>query len=542
MEIKTPSFATNILEIAKFLNKLEKTDTPVTVQTICPLRQAINRARCSAPAVVVIDNLNLLHSSTAPSGTEIDFSLATSRLISEISALRGLDEPVLVIGIWSGNSENILQPFRKRGENAVFNDLIVLDVPSRPEREKLALSMMNGLKFDEFDSFITESNSKISEASKYASKIAQLTPGFVALDLKNLIFRAKMNAGLRKSRRDAKPPSLDISTQLANLKLDASKNRNSHQKTVTLNWTLDFLIALERIKPSQLTDSGFDMTKPDLSWNDIGGYNSIKAKLKRLVIDQFDNPQIYDRLKIKVPTGILLYGPSEWTEDGASGVNERVLSTLLNEMDGIAEQKGVIVIGTTNRPEKLDDALLRPGRLDHHIYVSIPTVEDRKDILDKLLVNQSDKLDTFRIATVTAGFTSADLVALVREAGYLVLRDHKLNNSPIIIEWKHIAAALSGALKGPLDEMFKKAFEINDNDGRNQDTEKEAAFWKSFGSADLTWGVGTFGQTMSEVAEMNSVLSLRPAHNVRGGGWWRPGTISDGDILKFDKFSKGKKV
>jgi transitional endoplasmic reticulum ATPase len=75
-------------------------------------------------------------------------------------------------------------------------------------------------------------------------------------------------------------------------------------------------------------------------------------------------------------------------DDSSSGVHERVLSTLLNEMDGIVDSTGVVFLACTNQPWDLDDALLRPGRIDHKIYIPLPEESDRLAIL-QLLANKS---------------------------------------------------------------------------------------------------------------------------------------------------------
>ncbi|KAF9431139.1 spermatogenesis associated protein 5 [Podila epigama] len=110
---------------------------------------------------------------------------------------------------------------------------------------------------------------------------------------------------------------------------------------------------------------------------------------------------------------------------GTNGVNERVLSTLLNEMDGVEERAGVIVIGCTNQPRAIDDALLRPGRLDQLIYLGYPTLKDRQEIIEtiaKRIPLTEDASVRSRLAKETAGFSPADLEALFREAAIKTLR------------------------------------------------------------------------------------------------------------------------
>ncbi|RKO93158.1 P-loop containing nucleoside triphosphate hydrolase protein, partial [Blyttiomyces helicus] len=247
--------------------------------------------------------------------------------------------------------------------------------------------------------------------------------------------------------------------------------------------------ALREVGPSGGREAGFEGQKPDVRWEDVGGYEQVKSRLIRLSTWPLEHPEAYNRLGVKPPSGILLYGPSgcgktmlvhalvsgssmnfisvkgheifskylgeseasvrrlfaaarrlapcllfldevdtvgtrrEWTDDGATGVNERVLSTLLNEMDGVQERTGVLVVACTNRPDKIDDALLRPGRLDHHIYVPLPTYLDRRAIVEALARDRPDgragarldpDVDPGRVAGRTEGFTGADLAVLAR--------------------------------------------------------------------------------------------------------------------------------
>ncbi|KAG0065437.1 hypothetical protein BGZ92_005574, partial [Podila epicladia] len=100
-----------------------------------------------------------------------------------------------------------------------------------------------------------------------------------------------------------------------------------------------------------------------------------------------------------------------------NGVSERVLSTLLNEMDGVEERTGVVVIGCTNQPRAIDDALLRPGRLDQLIYLGYPTLQDRREIIETIgrTISLPQDADVrARLARATVGFSPADLDALFR--------------------------------------------------------------------------------------------------------------------------------
>lgn len=120
---------------------------------------------------------------------------------------------------------------------------------------------------------------------------------------------------------------------------------------------------------------------------------------------------------------------------GAGGNDEReaTLNQLLTEMDGFAQNSGVIVIGATNKIDVLDDALLRSGRFDRRIFVSLPDVEERKSILELYLKNKKHAIDTKSIAYMTVGFSSATLATLINESALHALRCGKkmIENSDI---------------------------------------------------------------------------------------------------------------
>ncbi len=126
---------------------------------------------------------------------------------------------------------------------------------------------------------------------------------------------------------------------------------------------------------------------------------------------------------------------------GGSRVTESVLNQLLAEMDGIEDLTNVIVIGATNRPDMLDPALMRPGRFDRIVSVTVPSEEGRLKILEihtkKMPLDKTVNLKT--ISKDTEGFTGADIEALVREAAMLALRE---NINTKIVKNTHFQKAL----------------------------------------------------------------------------------------------------
>lgn len=116
------------------------------------------------------------------------------------------------------------------------------------------------------------------------------------------------------------------------------------------------------------------------------------------------------------------------SDNAEGGAGMRVVNQLLTEMDGIEDRKGVFLMAATNRPDIVDPAVLRPGRLDKILYVGLPEVADREDILRALTKNRTqpplaEDVDLGLIARLTEGYTGADLAGLVRQASLQTLKD-----------------------------------------------------------------------------------------------------------------------
>lgn len=108
----------------------------------------------------------------------------------------------------------------------------------------------------------------------------------------------------------------------------------------------------------------------------------------------------------------------------AGGASDRVLNQILTEMDGMNAKKNVFIIGATNRPDQIDPALLRPGRLDQLIYIPLPDDVSRIQILRACLKNSpvADDVDLNFLAKTTHGFSGADLTEICQRAAKLAIR------------------------------------------------------------------------------------------------------------------------
>ena len=221
-----------------------------------------------------------------------------------------------------------------------------------------------------------------------------------------------------------------------------------------------------------------------VTFADVAGIKDVKEELEE-IIDFLREPQKYRDMDIRLPKGVLLVGPPGvgktliskavageagvpfFYQSGASFVHiyvgmgakrvselfkkakqmapsivfideidavgksrgeqrnderEATLNQLLTEMDGFEESSGVIVIGATNKIEMLDEALLRAGRFDRRIHISLPDLQDRAKTLELYLAQKPNEVDIEQVARMTVGFNSAALDTLTNEAAIYAMR------------------------------------------------------------------------------------------------------------------------
>lgn len=139
--------------------------------------------------------------------------------------------------------------------------------------------------------------------------------------------------------------------------------------------------------------------------------------------------RLFERARQVAPTVIFIdeidsLAPARGGGMGEPSVTERVVNTILAEMDGLEDLQGVVVMAATNRPTLLDPALLRPGRFDELVYVPVPNIAGRRKILGIHARNMplADDVDLDAVAEKTPRFTGADLEDLTRRAGLIALR------------------------------------------------------------------------------------------------------------------------
>ncbi|MEV6770468.1 AAA family ATPase [Nocardia sp. NPDC051030] len=290
--------------------------------------------------------------------------------------------------------------------------------------------------------------------------IASRTPGFVVSDLAALVRESALLAAARASREHGEP---------------AIRQE-------------DLIEALKVIRPLSRSGSE-ELAIGSLSLDDVGDMTETKQALTEAVLWPLQHPDSFARLGVDPPRGVLLYGPpgcgktflvralagtgqlsvhsvkgaelmDKWVgsseravrelfqrardsapslifldevdalaprrgQSSDSGVSDRVVAALLTELDGVEPLRDVVVVGATNRPELIDPALTRPGRLEKLVFVPPPDAAGRADILNTAAkggVHLAKNVRLRKLAEDLEGYSAADCSALLREAALSALR------------------------------------------------------------------------------------------------------------------------
>lgn len=296
---------------------------------------------------------------------------------------------------------------------------------------------------------------------------------------------------LQKAVVDMKSnPSNESVSSIIEKFLTAHPNPLSEEelKPLAINFD-DFTTALPTIQPSSKRE-GF-ATVPDVTWEDVGALEPIREELEYAIVEPIRNPELYKSVGVNAPSGVLLWGPpgcgktllakavanesqanfisvrgpellnkyvgeSERAvrqvfnrarasvpciiffdeldalvprrDESNSEVSSRVVNTFLTELDGVGDRQGIYVVAATNRPDMIDSAMLRPGRLDKQLMVELPSSDERYSILKT--VTRSTPLHTdVDLQTIAhdercRNFSGADLSALTREAAVFALKTY----------------------------------------------------------------------------------------------------------------------
>jgi transitional endoplasmic reticulum ATPase len=412
------------------------------------LRELFKEASDNTPAIIFIDEIDAI----APKRSEVTGEVER-RVVAQLLALMdGLEARGEVVVIAATNRPEGIDPALRRPGR--FDREIEIGVPDAAGRLQILQVHTRGMPI---------------AGDVRLEDLARTTHGFVGADLAALSKEAAMHA-LRKIL-----PEIDLEQEISQDVLDKLQ--------VTAE---DFTNVQKNIEPSAMREVFVEA--PNVKWQDVGGLEAPKQELIEAVEWPIKFADAFSTINTKPPKGVLLFGPpgtgktllakavateseanfisikgpellSKWVGESEKGVREtfrrakqvsptiilfdeldavaptrgassdshvteRVVSQLLTELDGLEELKDVVVIGATNRPDMVDMALLRPGRLDRLVYIPPPNVSSRAQIFAIHLRGKplADDVDIEQLAKETDGYVGADIEAICREGAMLALR------------------------------------------------------------------------------------------------------------------------
>jgi len=368
------------------------------------LRKTFEEAEKNAPSIIFIDEIDAIASKREEVHGEVERRVV-SQMLTLMDGLKGRGK-VIVIGA-TNRIDSIDPALRRPGR---FDREIVIDVPDRKGRREILEIHTRGMpKAKDVD----------------IDYLADITYGFVGADLAALAREAAMNA-LRRYLPEIDPDKPIPTEVLQKMEVVMDDFRDAHHS----------------IEPSALREVMIEI--PKVKWEDVGGLDEVKKRLKEAVEWPLTNPEIFKKMGIRPPRGILLYGPpgtgktllakaianesnanflsikgpevfSKWVGESEKAlrnlfkkakqsspsiifldeidalapkrgmyegtrVTDTVVNQLLTSMDGVESMDDVVIIGATNRPDILDPSFLRPGRFDELILVGQPDKKAREEI------------------------------------------------------------------------------------------------------------------------------------------------------------------
>ncbi|RLE57376.1 MAG: AAA family ATPase [Thermoprotei archaeon] len=444
------------------------------------LREIFKEAQENAPAIIFIDEIDAI----APKREEVTGEVE-KRVVAQLLALMdGLEARGDVIVIAATNRPNAIDPALRRPGR--FDREIEVGIPDTRGRYEILLVHTRNMPLDK---------------DVDLRKLAEVTHGFTGADLAALCREAAMRA----LRRVLPKINLDEETippeVLENLRvtmqdfLDALKEitpsalREIAVEVPSVRWS--DIGGLEEVKqqlreavewplkyPEAFKRMGIKPPKGILLYGPPGCGKTLLAKAvatesganfiaikgpevfsKWVGESERAIREVFRKARMAAPCVVFIdeidaIAPMRGLGYADSGVTERVVSTLLTEMDGIERLENVVVIAATNRPDILDPALLRPGRFDRLIYVPPPDYKARLEILKIHTRNMPlDKdVDLEELARRTDGYSGADLELLCREAGLLALRE---NINADRVSWRHFEEALKRVRPSVTPDLIK---------------------------------------------------------------------------------------
>merc|ERR1711935_953614 len=398
------------------------------------LRKMFQQAEENAPSIIFMDEIDSIAPKREKTNGEVE-----KRIVSQLLTLMdGINSRAQVIVIACTNRPNSIDPALRRFGR--FDREVDIGVPDETGRLQILSIHTRKMKLDE---------------DVDLEKVAKLTHGYVGADLAQCCNEAALQCIRDKMDIiDFEDDSIDAEV-MASM---AVSQRN-------------FDFAIEKGNPSALREMKVEI--PNVSWADIGGLDKVKQELKELVQYPVEHPEKFLKFGMTPSKGVLFYGPpgcgktllakaianecqanfisikgpellTMWfgeseanvrevfakargggTGGDAGGASDRIINQVLTEMDGMGAKKNVFIIGATNRPDIIDPAVLRPGRLDQLMYIPLPDEGSRLSIFKANLRKSpiDPEVDIEHLARVTKGFSGADLTEICQRACKLAIRE-----------------------------------------------------------------------------------------------------------------------
>ena len=413
------------------------------------LRQVFQEASQNAPSIIFIDEID----SIAPKREQVTGEVERRIVAQLLTLMDGLEprQNIVVIGA-TNRRDAIDEALRRPGR---FDREIVIGVPDQNGRREVLAIHTRGMPLAE---------------GADLDEIARTTYGFVGADLGALVREAAMDA-LRRVLPDINLKE-GIPAEVLEKLTVSQDDFNSAMKRIQPSALREIMIQAPNVRwddvgglddaqlklkegvelplrsPQSFKRMGIRPAKGFLLFGPPGTgktllakavareaeANFVATKSSDLLSKWYGESEqqvsrLFERARQVAPTVIFIdeidsLAPARGGGLGEPAVTERVVNTLLAEMDGLEDMQGVVVMGATNRPNLLDPALLRPGRFDELVYVPVPDLTGRRKILGihtrKMPLADDVSLDD--LAEKTERFTGADLEDLTRRAGLIALR------------------------------------------------------------------------------------------------------------------------
>ena len=449
-------------------------------ETEARLRDIFKEAKENSPSIIFIDEIDAI----APKREEA-YGDVEKRVVAQLLALMdGLTDRGNVIVLGATNRPDSVDPALRRPGR--FDREIEISVPNADGRLEVLQIHTRGMPI----------------ADDVELKIlASELHGYTGADMKSLCREAAMKSIRRYL------PEIDLETE----KIPSKILQSMEIKII------DFYDAMHEVVPTAMRE--FYVERSKIFWENVGGLDEAKKILEENLIAAINEPEKFLKMGIKPPKGALLYGPpgcgktmlaravstesggnmilvrgpeilSKWVGESEkalreifrkaktsspcviifdeldslarlksgeeSGVGETILSQLLTEMEEGSSSR-VVVIGITNRPDMIDNAMLRSGRLDLRIFVPPPDEKGRLSIIEVLTENMplSSDVNLKEIAVATQNYSGADLTALCREAAIEAMQGslNKITSKNFALGMKRVKPSISKEVETWYEKM-----------------------------------------------------------------------------------------